>query len=92
MAQQPKKRNVAALSYSSLHEKLGEANREVKKLKASLETTSEDFKRKSAETIQTRKAYYAMKDKRNRLKKLLVITNMTLVAVIIVLLVFTLTK
>lgn len=43
MAQQPKKKNVAALSYSSLHEKLGESNRLNTRLKEKCTVLDEEL-------------------------------------------------
>lgn len=43
MAQQPKKKNVAALSYSSLHEKLGQANRDKHALTGEIKTLTTKY-------------------------------------------------
>lgn len=61
MAQQ-KKRNVAAISYSSLHEKLGESQRELRRTQECLGHASEEIQELEAALEQSALKYWKLKD------------------------------
>lgn len=61
MAQQ-KKRNVAAISYSSLHEKLGESQRERRRIQALLGHASEEIQELELALEQSELKYWKLKD------------------------------
>lgn len=61
--QQPKKKNVAALSYSSLHEKLGKANRENRVLTQQNINLLDDVKELEKALDQMKTMYYNVKNK-----------------------------
>lgn len=87
MSKQQKK-NVAALSYSSLHEKLGEANRELKAVKTDLVHAKEDLARAHAnyeELFESKRQLHLKKEK-------LLVRLLTVIVLFFVLLIFTLTK
>ena len=85
MAQQPKKRNVAVLSYFSLHEKLGKTNRELKECKKEITEYSE-----ALDVMKSK--YYSLKSSSIGTISKLQIALTTSVIINIALLMFTLTK
>jgi hypothetical protein len=88
MAQQPKKKNVTALSYSSLHEKLGESNRKVRILETELTTQKEELTR----TRNSYKELFEAKQVLYKKKESLFLRTIALLVLFFVLLVFTLIK
>jgi len=84
MSKQQKK-NVAAISYSSLHEKLGKTNRELKECKEEIAEYSE-----ALDTMKSK--YYSLKNSNISTISKLQIALTTSVIINIVLLMFTLTK
>lgn len=84
MSKQQKK-NVAAISYSSLHEKLGKTNRELKECKEEIAEYSE-----ALDVMKSK--YYSLKSSNISTISKLQIALTTSVIINIALLVFTLTK
>lgn len=85
-------RNVAALSYSSLHEKLGESQRALRVSEVKLKHAEEDLTKAHNDYAEQFDRMMNLHDRLARARRLLITTSMTLVGVIIVLLVFTFNK
>lgn len=88
MAQQ-KKRNVAAISYSSLHEKLGEASRTIRSLEAEVKALKTGYNVKIKQLHELNIAHTDLRLKHNGIKVAVGIPLATSIVLNIALLLFT---